>query len=147
MGDDDPWLRRRWLHRVSPEVKASIDGRLIHDQLINWVENKGAALGRSFVWTGKVLAIAKSRTPISSLGCAGAEQVMTDQYYSETAIIECRNDPGPVRAFTPKCEARNEARKQREIEIKRRTATQLRTIIAGLERAVANLDVSGHLEQ
>jgi hypothetical protein len=67
---------------------------------------------------------------------------MTGQYYFETAIIERRNDPGRVRALTDKRKARNEARKQREIEIKRRTATQLRTMIAGLERAVVNLDVS-----
>jgi hypothetical protein len=30
MGDDDPRLRRHWLHGLSEEVKASIDGRLIH---------------------------------------------------------------------------------------------------------------------
>jgi len=67
---------------------------------------------------------------------------MTGQYYFETAIIECRNDPRRVRALTAKREARNEAREQREIEINRRTATQLRTMIAGLEREIANLDVS-----
>jgi hypothetical protein len=30
MGDDDPRLRRRWLHGVSSEVEARIDGRLIN---------------------------------------------------------------------------------------------------------------------
>jgi cell division protein FtsB len=39
-----------------------------------------------------------------------------------------------------KRQAQNEARKQREIEIKRRAATQLRTMIVTLEREVANLD-------
>jgi hypothetical protein len=34
MGDDDPWLRRRWLHGVSSEVAANIDGRLICDHRI-----------------------------------------------------------------------------------------------------------------
>jgi hypothetical protein len=31
MGDAASRLRRRWLHGLSPEVKASIDGRLIDD--------------------------------------------------------------------------------------------------------------------
>jgi hypothetical protein len=34
MGDDDPRLRRHWLHGLSPEVKARIDGRLICDHQI-----------------------------------------------------------------------------------------------------------------
>jgi hypothetical protein len=34
MGDDDPWLRGCWLHGTSSEVKASIDGGLIHDHLV-----------------------------------------------------------------------------------------------------------------
>jgi hypothetical protein len=34
MGDDDPWLRRRRLHGLSPEGKASVDGRLIQDHLV-----------------------------------------------------------------------------------------------------------------
>jgi hypothetical protein len=31
MGHDDPWLRGRWLHGLSPEVEASIDRRVIHN--------------------------------------------------------------------------------------------------------------------
>jgi len=31
MANDDPRFRWRWVHGISPEVKASIDGRLIHD--------------------------------------------------------------------------------------------------------------------
>jgi hypothetical protein len=34
MGHDDPWLRGHWLHGLSPEVKASIDGRLIRDHQV-----------------------------------------------------------------------------------------------------------------
>ena len=31
MGNDDPRLRLHWLHGLSSEVKASIDGGLIYD--------------------------------------------------------------------------------------------------------------------
>src|ERR1700682_2078808 len=31
---DDPWLCWRWLHGLSPEVKASTNGRLIHDHRV-----------------------------------------------------------------------------------------------------------------
>jgi hypothetical protein len=34
MGDDDPRLRWHWLHGISPEVKASIDGGVIHDHQV-----------------------------------------------------------------------------------------------------------------
>jgi hypothetical protein len=34
MSDDDPRLRGHWLHGVSPEVKASTDGRLIRDHQV-----------------------------------------------------------------------------------------------------------------
>jgi hypothetical protein len=67
---------------------------------------------------------------------------MTDQHYFETAEIDRNRDdhPGRKRSILAKRQAQNEARKQREIEIKRRSATQLRTMIAALEREVANLD-------
>src|SRR5580704_13128193 len=46
MGNDDPRLLRARLHGLSPEVKASIDGRLIHDhQVLNW----RAVFGRLFL--------------------------------------------------------------------------------------------------
>ena len=66
---------------------------------------------------------------------------MTDQHYFETAEIDRRSDhPGRKLSILAKHQAQNEARKQREIEIKRRAATQLRTMIVTLEREVANLD-------
>jgi hypothetical protein len=34
LGDDDPSLRRHRLHGLSPEGKASVDGRLIQDHLV-----------------------------------------------------------------------------------------------------------------
>jgi hypothetical protein len=34
MGDDDPRLRGHWLHGVSSEVEAGIDGSLIHDDRV-----------------------------------------------------------------------------------------------------------------
>jgi hypothetical protein len=45
MGHAHPWLRRHWLHGVSPEVEASIDGRLIKVVRLNCK----AAFGRPFV--------------------------------------------------------------------------------------------------
>jgi cell division protein FtsB len=66
---------------------------------------------------------------------------MTDQHYFETAETARRSDhPGCKLSILAKHQAQNEARKQREIEIKRRAATQLRTMIVTLEREVANLD-------
>jgi cell division protein FtsB len=66
---------------------------------------------------------------------------MTDQHYFETPEIAPRSDhPGRKLSILAKRQAQNEARKQREIEIKRRAATQLRTMIVTLEREVANLD-------
>jgi hypothetical protein len=67
---------------------------------------------------------------------------MTEQYYFKTVKTECGNNPGRIRALLPKRQARNEARNEREIEVKRRTAAQLRIVIASLEREIANLDVS-----
>lgn len=65
------------------------------------------------------------------------------QYYFETVEIQGENHhPGRVQALLAKRQARNEACKQREIELKRRTATQLRMMIASIEREIANLDVS-----
>ncbi len=65
---------------------------------------------------------------------------MTEQCHSETVKIKCGNNhPGRVRALLAKRLRQNEARKQKEIDIKRRAATQLRTMIANLEREVANL--------
>ena len=66
---------------------------------------------------------------------------MTKQCHFETVKIKCGNNhAGRIRAILAKRQAQNEAREQREIEIKRRAATQLRTMIANLEREVANLD-------
>jgi cell division protein FtsB len=66
---------------------------------------------------------------------------MTDQHYFETAETARRSDhPGRKLSILAKHQAQDEARKQREIEIKRRAATQLRTLIVTLEREVANLD-------
>src|ERR1700731_731266 len=80
--------------------------------------------------------------PDQTSRCFKAEQFMTDQHYFETAEIDRNRDdhPGRKRSILAKRQAQNEARKQREIEIKRRSATQLRTMIAALEREVANLD-------
>jgi hypothetical protein len=65
---------------------------------------------------------------------------MMDQHYFETAETARRSDhPGRKLSILAKHQAQNEARKQREIEIKRRAATQLRTMIVTLEREVANL--------
>ena len=65
---------------------------------------------------------------------------MTKQCHFETVKIKCGNNhPGRIRAILAKRQAQNEAREQREIEIKRRAATQLRTMIVTLEREVANL--------
>jgi hypothetical protein len=66
---------------------------------------------------------------------------MTKQCHFETVKIKCGNNhPGRIRAILAKRQAQNEARKQREIEIKRRAARQLRTMIVTLEREVANLN-------
>jgi hypothetical protein len=67
---------------------------------------------------------------------------MADQHYFETAEIDPKRDdhPGRKRSILAKRQAQNEARKQREAEIKRRAAKQLRTMIAALEREVVNLD-------
>jgi hypothetical protein len=68
---------------------------------------------------------------------------MSSQYYFETMEIESGNNhPARVTALPAKREARNEAREQREIEIKKQTAIRLRTIIASIEQDIANLDVS-----
>jgi hypothetical protein len=47
MGHDDPRLRRAWLHSVSSEVEAGIDGRLICQSS---GLNLKAAFGRLFLW-------------------------------------------------------------------------------------------------
>src|ERR1700694_1450574 len=66
---------------------------------------------------------------------------MTDKHYFEPAEIDRRNDhPGRKLSILAKRQAQNEACKQREIEIKRRAATQLRTMLFTLEREIANLD-------
>jgi hypothetical protein len=66
---------------------------------------------------------------------------MTKQCHFETVERKCGNShPGRIRAILAKRQANTEARAQREIEIKTRAATQLRTMIANLEREVANLD-------
>lgn len=67
---------------------------------------------------------------------------MTEQHYFGTVKIERGNNPGRVCALSPKRQARSEARQQREIAVNTRTAIQIRTMIAGLEREVRNLDDS-----
>jgi hypothetical protein len=68
---------------------------------------------------------------------------MTAQYHFETMEDKRENThPGRVRALLARRQAQNEIRMQREIEIKRRAAKQLRTIIVNLEREVVNLDDS-----
>jgi hypothetical protein len=88
-------------------------------------------------------AIARSRHADSTLGRASVEQLMTSQYYFETVEIEGENNhPARVQTLLAKRQAQNEVRKQKEIEVKRRTATQLGMMIASIERDIANLDVS-----
>jgi hypothetical protein len=67
---------------------------------------------------------------------------MTDQHYFETAETgrKWNDHPGRKRSILAKRQAQNEARAQREIQIKGRTAKQLRTMIAALEREVVRLD-------
>ena len=67
---------------------------------------------------------------------------MTEQYHFETSNIEFGNIPRRVRAVSAKRHAQSEARKEREIEVKRQTVIRLRTMIAGLDREIANLDLS-----
>jgi hypothetical protein len=68
---------------------------------------------------------------------------MTEQFYFETVKTENRsNHPGRLRALLTKRQAQNEARKQREIEVKKRTVTRLRTMLASIEQEIANLDLS-----
>lgn len=68
---------------------------------------------------------------------------MTEQGYSETAKIEVESThPGRGGALLAKRQAQNEARAQREIEVKRRTAIRLRMMIANIERDIAKLDDS-----
>jgi hypothetical protein len=65
---------------------------------------------------------------------------MTEPYYFET---EPGDIPGRVRGLSAL-----RARKRSEGQAKRQTAIQLRTMIAGLEREIANLDssISSELE-
>ena len=68
---------------------------------------------------------------------------MAEQFYFETVMTQSGNNHiGRLRALLIKRQAQNEARKQREIEVKKRAATQLRTMMANLEQEIANLDVS-----
>ena len=68
---------------------------------------------------------------------------MTDQYHIGTMEIDCGNGhPGRGRALLAKRQPQSEARKKREIEVKQRTATQLRKMIASLEQEIASLDIS-----
>jgi hypothetical protein len=65
---------------------------------------------------------------------------MSEQCHFETPD-EKQGDarPLPVRALSANRQAWKETREKSEIEIKRRTATQLQTMIVKLEREVANL--------
>ncbi|MGH6711285.1 MAG: hypothetical protein ACREEK_20215 [Bradyrhizobium sp.] len=67
---------------------------------------------------------------------------MMEQCYFETGV-------GRVRAPSAKRQTRIEARKQNEIDCKKRTATQIRRMIANLEHEIACLAVSiaSELEQ
>jgi hypothetical protein len=67
---------------------------------------------------------------------------MTEQYHFETSNLKFGNIPRRIRAVSAKRQAQNEARTEREIEVKRQTAIQLRAMLAGLEREIANLDSS-----
>lgn len=68
---------------------------------------------------------------------------MTEQGYSETAKIEVESiHPGRGGALLANRQAQNEARAQKEIEVKRRTAIRLRMMIANIERDIAKLDDS-----
>lgn len=68
---------------------------------------------------------------------------MNERYHFET-VDDKREDAFPRRVSAPsaKRQTQNEIRRQREIDIKRRTATQLRTMIVKFEREIANLDDS-----
>lgn len=63
------------------------------------------------------------------------------QYDFETAKFAGRHD---ARRLPPSINShmRSEARKQREIEARKRTVSRIRTMLVELEREVANLDVS-----
>jgi hypothetical protein len=67
---------------------------------------------------------------------------MTDQYYFETTETESRNHPGRVQARFTRGFARNEMRRQREIEHNRLAAQRLRNMITALERTVSSLNGS-----
>jgi hypothetical protein len=74
---------------------------------------------------------------------SGTGQLMSEQCHFETSDDEReRQRPCQGRPLSAIRQARNEIRWKSEIEIKRRTATQLRTMIVKLEQEIANLDES-----
>lgn len=67
---------------------------------------------------------------------------MADQYYLETNLTERENHSGRVRTRSNKRFARDEMRKQKEIQTNRTAAVRIRNMIAALERAVFSLNSS-----
>jgi hypothetical protein len=68
---------------------------------------------------------------------------MTDADRFETVETQNGNNrTRRVRVLLAKRQAQNEARKEREIKAKRRTAIRLRMMIASIEQEIANLDAS-----
>src|SRR5438876_3995327 len=67
---------------------------------------------------------------------------MADQYHLETTVTERGNHPGRVRTRSSKRFARDEMRKQKEIQANRTAAVRIRNMIAALERAVFSLNSS-----
>jgi hypothetical protein len=66
---------------------------------------------------------------------------MTDQHYFETTQI-ASNHPGRIQVRTARRRFQDEGRIQKEIEANRRTAAQIRAMIAKLNRDVSSLDDS-----
>jgi hypothetical protein len=68
---------------------------------------------------------------------------MTAADHFETVETQNGNNrPRRVRVLSAKRQAQDEARKEREIDAKRRTAIRLRMMIASIQQEIANLDVS-----
>jgi hypothetical protein len=68
---------------------------------------------------------------------------MTAADHFETVETQNGNNrPRRVRVLSAKRQAQNKARKEREIDVKRRTVIRLRMMIASIEQEIAKLDVS-----
>jgi hypothetical protein len=66
---------------------------------------------------------------------------MTDQYCFET-IPRGSNHPGRIRHRLAKRHAREQARRQREIDLRQREAVQIRSTIASVNRTIAVIESS-----